>query len=112
MAAVKNIDRTKYNAAKLTDDQVYMVLTSPRLTMRQVADIVGVSFSTIQKIRRGESYTHLFPEIPRDHKPTRGPRCTECIHDHHGACSLEFPERRFNGEVAAVHCVAYITEEE
>jgi hypothetical protein len=112
MAAVKNIERTKYNGRKLTDEQVYVVLTSHHLTTGQLADMMGVNSSTIQKVRRGNSSAHLFPEIPRDHKRATGPRCTECIHNHHGACSLEFPERRFNGEVAAVHCAAYTTEEE
>lgn len=110
MAAVKNLDRTKYNAAKLTDDQVLVVLTTPHLTMRQLADITGVSFSTIQKIRQGNAYTHVHPDIPRSHKRTTGPRCVECVHDHRGTCSLEFPERVRNGEVAAVHCSAYTTQ--
>lgn len=37
MAAIKDNSKAKFNAAKLTDDQVLMVLTTPHLTMRQLA---------------------------------------------------------------------------
>lgn len=110
MAAIKDSSRAKYNAAKLTDDQVLMVLTTPHLTMRQLADITEVSFSTVQKIRQGNAYKHVHPNIPRNHKRTTGPRCAECVHYFKGNCSLSFPEHKANGEVAAVHCAAYARE--
>lgn len=109
MAAVKNPERTKYNGRKLTDEQVYKVLTRHDLTTGQLADMMGVNYSTIQKLRRGESGAHLFPDIPRDHKRTAGPRCAECVHYFKEACSMSFPEFRTQGITAAVLCSAYAT---
>jgi hypothetical protein len=117
MAAVKNPERTRYNASKLTPDQVLMILTRKEMTLRQLAEITGVSFSTIQKVWQGKSHLHVHPDIPRRPRSERshasqcaiGPRCGKCVHDHRGTCSLEFPERMRNGEVAAVHCSAYTT---
>ena len=110
MAAVKNLDRIVHNASKLTADDVYMILTRSELTTRQLADLIGVSSSAIQKVRQGQSQKHLFPELPRTHTRTNGPRCSSCCHDHHGRCSLEFPERRTQGDTAAAVCAAYMTK--
>ena len=101
--------KTRFNGVKLKPDDVYMILTRHDLTMYQLADMIGVASSTVQKVRRGQSMTHLFPEIPRSHQRIVGPRCTDCVHDHHGACSLDFPERRTQGSIAASVCSAYMS---
>ena len=105
------LNRSRYNAAKLNPDQVFMVLTRHDLTMRQRAQMVEVSTSTIQKICTGEAYSHLFPEIKRikNRRPVIGPRCTECVHNNDTKCTLSFPERMDQGSRAAVQCVAFTT---
>jgi hypothetical protein len=110
MTTKQNTSVTRYNACKLTDHQVYMILTSPHLTTRQLANMMGVSFSTIQKVRQNAVYKHVHPDISRNRKRAVGPRCAECVHYFKGACSLSFPEHKANGGVAAVHCAAYARE--
>lgn len=109
MAAVKNPERTKYNASKLTPDQVLMILTRKDMTLRQLAEVTGVSFSTVQKVWQGNSHRHVHPDIPRSRQRTVGPRCPECIHYFKEACSMSFPEFRTQGITAAALCSAYAT---
>lgn len=99
----------RYSTAKLTDEQVRMILERTDLTMNQLADLTGVSSSTVQKVRQGKAYAYLFPDIPRGNRVERitGPRCSRCVHDLRGACGLEFPERAESGDRAAVWCVAF-----
>lgn len=118
MAAIKDNSRAKYNASKLTPDQVLMILTRTDMSLRQLAAANGVSFSTVQKVWQGNAYKHIHPDIPRRSRSERsqpnqriiGPRCTECVHLFKGACSLAFPEHRTQGITAAVVCSAYATE--
>lgn len=49
-------------------------------------------------------------DTPRTRKRADGPRCVECVHDQNGECYLEFPERKANGDVAAIYCVAFASE--
>lgn len=95
---------------KLTDDDILMVLTRHDLTARQCAELLDVSLSCAQRIRRGEAFTYVHPEIPRDHKRTVGPRCDACVHFFKGVCSLGFPEYSEVGNLAAVYCNAFTTE--
>jgi hypothetical protein len=105
------LTRSRYNAAKLNADQVFMVLTRHDLTMKQRAAMVEVSTSTIQKICTGAAYSHLFPEIKRlkNRRPVIGPRCDACVHNNGTKCTLSLPERKDQGSRAAVDCVAYTT---
>jgi hypothetical protein len=109
MAAVKDNTKSRFNASKLTPDQVLMILTRKDITLRQLADMMNVSFSTIQKVWQGNSHRHIHPEIPRSHQRTVGPRCPECIHYFKEACSMSFPEFRTQGITAAALCSAYAT---
>jgi hypothetical protein len=96
--------------AKLSDEDVLDILTLyDHLTMRQVGDMFGVSSSAIQKLRRGETYRWVAPEIERTvRRASVGPRCPQCVHDHIGACGLGVPERlTFYGDRAATVCAAY-----
>lgn len=112
MAAVKDSSRTRYNGRKLSEDAIRTILTRTDLTMRQVADLYGVAPETAQKIRRGDSYSDVLPELPRikrtQQERTTGPRCNECVHDLDGRCTLGFPER-IRSNAAAVVCAAYAT---
>jgi hypothetical protein len=97
-------------AIKLTPDHILMILTRKDMTLRQLAEAIGVSFSTVQKVWQGNSHRHIHPDIPRAHKRTNGPRCVDCVHYlAKGACSMSFPEYRVQGATAAVHCSAYAT---
>jgi hypothetical protein len=117
MAAVKNSERTRYNACKLTPDQVLMILTRKDMTLRQLSETLGVSFSTVQKVWQNKSHRHIHPDIPRRPRSERthasqcaiGPRCPQCVHYFKGACSMSFPEYRTQGITAAVVCNAYAT---
>lgn len=117
MAAIKDNSRAKYNACKLTPDQVLLILTRKDMSLRQLAEALGVSFSTIQKVWQGNAYKHIHPEIPRRSPGERsqprqrviGPRCPECVHHFKGTCSMSFPEYKIQGITAAVVCNAYAT---
>jgi hypothetical protein len=97
-----------YASCKLTEEQVLFVLTSA-LTNRQVADELDVSPSTVQKIRQGETWTHVLPDVPRPGRGVKriGPSCRDCVHYLHDACSLGFPEFKEIGSRAARYCVPY-----
>lgn len=110
MAAIKDNSKAKFNASRLTPDQVLLILTRKDMTLRQLADVTGVSFSTVQKVWQGNSHRHIHPEIPRaPRQRTVGPRCNECIHYFKEACSMSFPEFRTQGITAAALCSAYAT---
>lgn len=109
-ATISNLSPTAH--CKLTDQQVETILLElDHLTMRQVADRYGLSTSAVQKIRTGLSYAWVLPDFPRRNRratPATGPRCTDCVHDHHGRCSLGLPERQtFYGDRAATVCAAF-----
>jgi hypothetical protein len=110
MPAVDNLDRVVYNACKLTPEQVLYVLASDR-TNRQLGEELGVNDSSIQKIRCGESYTHVHPEVPRPKAGARrkGPTCEQCVHLCNDRCSLSFPEFKHRSYRAAAVCAAYAT---
>jgi len=97
---------------KLNEDAIRTILTRADLTMRQVADMFDVNPSLPEKIRRGEIYTDVLPELPRikrtQQEKATGPRCNECVLDLHGRCTLGFPER-IRSNTAAVVCAAYAT---
>lgn len=96
-----------YNACKLTDEQVYFALTRNDLSIQQVADLLEVSFSTIQNVRSNKRYAHLFPEIERKRQRVQGPRCNQCVHWLREQCSLDLPEPAEQGITAAALCVAF-----
>ena len=105
-AGIANL--SPYASCKLTEDQVLYVLTS-RLSIRQVADELDVSPSTVQKIRAGETWTHVLPDVPRPGRGVKhaGPSCRDCVHYLRDACSLQFPEFKQIGTRAARYCVPY-----
>jgi hypothetical protein len=100
-------------SCKLNDSDVVEILTThAHLPNRATGRIYGVAASTIDSIRRNERYRWVAPEIKRPFEPPPGPRCTECIHDHRGRCSMDFPERRGKwGDRAATICSAYTVVE-
>ena len=102
------VNLSPYASCKLTEEQVLYVLTSP-LTNIQVADELGVTTSTIQKIRTGDTWTHVFPDVPRPGRGVKrvGPSCRDCVHYLRDACSLGFPEFNEIGPRAARYCVPY-----
>lgn len=81
----------------LSEEQVKVILEAEHLTSRSLAQIMGVSMNTVQKVRRGFSYRDAVPDIPRweDARPTRYQRdnmiCERCIHWLKG-CTMGFPE--------------------
>jgi len=105
-AGIANL--SPYASCKLTEEQVLFALTS-LLSIRQVADELDVSPSTIQKIRRGETWTHVLPDVPRPGRGVKrvGPSCRDCVHYLRDACSLGFPEFKEIGPRAARYCVPY-----
>lgn len=113
MAAVKNIQRVRFNGRKLTEEQVRLVLTTRDMTNPQIAELVGVSKDAIQKIRAGHTYAEMLPELERPNKGfprSTGPRCTSCVHYFRGNCTLGFPEVRERGMYAASQCAAFTTQ--
>jgi hypothetical protein len=84
-------------ARALNEEQVKIILEAEHLTSRALAQIMGVSMNTVQKIRRGYSYRSVVPDVPRweDARPTRYERdnmtCERCIHWIRG-CTMGFPE--------------------
>ena len=100
-----------YAACKLSESQVLYILTSDR-TNRQLGDELGVTDSTIQKIRAGMSYTHAHPDVPRPGVGIRrkGPTCEQCVHLFKEHCSLSFPEARKQNYKAATQCSAFTME--
>jgi hypothetical protein len=117
MAAIKDNSRARYNACKLTPDQVLMILTRKDMTLRQLAEMLDVSFSTVQKVWQGKAHRHVHPDIPRRPRSERthasqcalGPRCNRCVHLLNDECSLDLPEYRTQGITAATLCNAYAT---
>ena len=99
-------------SCKLTDEQVIEIITiHADLPQRVVGRLYGVSHNTVDAIKSGKRYAWVAPEIPRPKQPPPGPRCGDCWADHHGKCSLEFPERRGHlGDRAATMCAAYMTK--
>jgi hypothetical protein len=97
-----------YASCKLTEEQVLYVLTSP-LTNSRVADELGINPSTVQKIRAGITWSHVFPDVPRPGLGVKriGPSCRDCVHYLRDACSLQFPEFNEVGPRAARYCVPY-----
>lgn len=100
-------------SCKMSDADIVEILTThAALPNRAIGKIYGVAASTIDSIRRGERYKWVAPEIRRPFEPPPGPRCTECIHDHRGRCSMEFPERKGGlGDRAATICAVYTVVE-
>ena len=96
--------------SRLTDDDIFFMLTRHDLTGRQCAELLEVSISCVTRVRRGEAFAHVHPEIPRDHKRTEGPRCDACVHLFKNVCSMCFPEYREVGSFAAVYCNAFARE--
>lgn len=113
MAAVKNIEKVRFNSRKLSEEQVRLVLTATDMTNPQIAELVGVSKDAIQKIRAGHTYAEMLPELERPNKGaprSTGPRCTSCVHYFRGTCTMGFPEVRERGIYAASQCSAYATQ--
>jgi hypothetical protein len=100
-------------SCKLADADIVEILTTHAdLPNRAIGRIYGVSASTIDSIRRNERYRWVAPEVRRPFEPPPGVRCTECIHDAKGRCSMEFPERAGKwGNRAATICAAYAVVE-
>lgn len=58
----KNIVGEKHSKSKTTNEQakqVKILLRDTSLLMREIAEIVGVSFNVVSNIKRGHSWTHI-----------------------------------------------------
>lgn len=90
-----------------------MVLTSP-LQSNRLAEIMGVSKSSITRIRNGQSYMDVRPDLKRPgrskkpHKASRilGANCKFC-ELWTNECSIGIPESKKSTEFAAL-CNSYI----
>ena len=96
---------------KLTDEIILDILTdkSPRhvLSVRH-----GCSASTVGKVRRGELYPHVHPEIPRFKSKSKiGKKtCTKCNHytgNRENPCSLGHPDPIEEGLNFAFYCPSF-----
>jgi len=95
------------NACKLTPDQVLRVLTDP-MQQHALAVELGVSDTTIYRVRSGFSYQHLHPGVPRPTAPDPTLSCTMCVHFSGDRCQMAFPEFRSKQTYAAGDCAAYM----
>ncbi len=94
---------------KLTLDQVYRILTEVRMNNNQLAAELGVSHQSVQQIRAGATWSHVFPEIPRRSAgPRRGRKsCEKCRHWDNGECAMGFPDPLEEGPGFAIDCDLY-----
>lgn len=110
--------------ARLTDEQVRLILTEKHRTASYFSDFC--SANTVRRIRMGAIYTDVAPELPRGLENFRKgrPICSECVHHQLRSmadrskhvrtvvtCSLGMPECRSTGGLCATEC-AYFTPEQ
>jgi transposase-like protein len=84
---------------KLTDEQVYEVLTSTQ-GVTALGRRLNVSRQTIADIRANRRYQDVHPSILREeHQPQRlvAGSCKKCVHWFNDNCSLAFPEGKTGG---------------
>tara|TARA_Y100000356_G_scaffold131895_1_gene136326 strand:+ start:440 stop:778 length:339 start_codon:yes stop_codon:yes gene_type:complete len=91
---------------KLTDDQVYEVLTSTQ-GVTALGRRLNVSRHTIADIRANRRYQDVHPTIPRqDHQPQRfvADSCKACVHWLNSKCSLALPEGKSGAYAPLCSC--------
>lgn len=102
----------------LSPDQVKFILLST-LSNRKIAEELSVGIGPVTKVRLGECYADLFPEIDRSTIPSKlfnknlkkGTKvhyklCTGCIHWDTG-CSIGIPDQITLGTGFAHECAAF-----
>lgn len=99
------VGRTKLKPL-LTEEQIRLVLTSP-LSARKLARELNRTPESIFCIRRGQSYRHVAPELPRSLKKTEGPSCYQCLHWSERQCQIGFPDPVLEGPGFAADCNLY-----
>ena len=109
------IHRNVAGAYILTDEQkavaVRAVLEhSPVESHLAVSESVGIARDTVMRIRFGQIYADVLPELERLDPSKKGAYCYRCIHwsrDGDGCCSLGIPEATNDGQLYARGCGAY-----
>lgn len=89
---------------KLTLEQVYRVLTEVQTQNKELAAELGVSHQCIQQIRSGATWSHVFPELPRNVKRRS---CLKCKHWRSEECAIGFPDPMEEGPSFAADCDFY-----
>ena len=110
--------RTRLKSRKLSNEVVREILVSG-LSARKIAYLLSISHMTVNKIRRGEIYADLFPEIDRILSPSasngagntesvsiKRKTCARCVQWSRG-CSLGIPDQPAVGQGFARECPAF-----
>lgn len=109
----------------LSEDLAIEFLTDTTLTNAQMAEKHGVALETVRRVRVGETYSEIRPDIPRWTKRQRASRlsCWDCVHGIAGVkkrsandtrtipcvtCSLGFPDPQRYGAQFANQCSVYL----
>lgn len=108
--------RRRPDCRALTDRQVRLILMSPTRSLRSLADQLLVSRESVRKVRLGEFYADVLPELPRQRPGRRaevvpvsmeGPSCWRCSSWVDGACREGFPDPLEEGPGFAADCDLY-----
>lgn len=112
------IHRNAVGAYMLTDEQkavaVRAVLEhSPVESHLAVAESLGIARDTVMRIRFGQLYADVLPELERLDPSKKGAYCYRCTHWGKkrvgGDCTLGIPEAAIEGSLYARGCGAYQT---
>lgn len=102
-------DHTKRSAPRRLDTEaVRAILTEPTVSNRMMAIRFGIGQEFVRRIRCGESYRDVLPEIPRPGSPGRAV-CTRCIqwHSDRRRCLLGFPDPHEESVLFAAECCCF-----
>ncbi len=101
--------QSKRDAGELTEDEVRLMLTSPR-SLRSLSVELRVSPSTVRGVRRGDLHRQVAPELPRLQGQPQRRSCTSCwFWDPEAVrpCTEGWPDPETDGPRYANECEDY-----
>lgn len=99
--------RSKKN--HLSDDQVLLALTSLDKNHSVMARELGISVSALRKLRLGDSYKNIHPEVPRWNEHKFEKTCNQCHNWSvvNSICNMGYPDPVEEGIGFAVECLMF-----
>lgn len=122
------LHRRGLNRRALTEDQVVQILTSDARNSA-IAREFGLTAETIRRVRQGQHYAEIRPDIPRwEPKPqaSQGCSCWNCIHhrtymvqrndgssstERAVRCGIGLPDPLHHGPRFAAMCASFIHQD-
>lgn len=126
--ALMGIAARIFAARRVTDEAIVEALTSPDCTNRQVGARVGLHEETIRRIRTGELYPDVRPDLPRlpaNRRRRNTMSCWNCVHRRvfyeerkdgkystraSVCCGIGLPDPGLHGPRFAKDCAIYLHE--